>query len=198
MQALTDEHWSAVKWILCYIKFTIQHGLFLSRHFSVQLTVYTDADCAGSIDNRIFTSGYCFFLGTNLISWSSKKQCTVARSSTEAEYRGMANAAAEVIWLQSLLREFGVPQSPPLVLCDNLSAAYLSINLIRHSHSKHVETDIHFMRDYVTNGVLNVRFVSTKDQQADILTKSLSSLRFSMLKNKLSNSFKPASLARGC
>ena len=164
MQASTDEHWSVVKLVLCYLKSIIQHSLFLSSYSSVQFTAYTDADWAGSINDRKSTSGYCVFLGTNLISWSSKKQCTVARSSTEAEYRGVANAAAEVVWLQSLLRELGVSQSPPIVLCDNLGATYLSINPIRHSRSKHVEIDIHFVRDYIANGVLNVRFVSTKHQ----------------------------------
>jgi len=78
MQASTDEHWSVVKQILCYLKSIIQHDLFLSRHFSVQLTAYTNADWAGSIDDRNFTSGYSVFLGINLISWSSKKQCIVA------------------------------------------------------------------------------------------------------------------------
>jgi len=109
----------------------------------------------------------------------------VARASAEAEYRGVTNAAEEVIWLQSLLRELGVPQSPPIVLCDNFGATYLSISPIRHSRSKHVKIDIHFVRDYIANGVLDVRFVSTKDQLADILTKPLSLLRFSILKNKL-------------
>jgi len=88
--------------------------------------------------------------------------------------------------LQSLLREFGLPQSPPIVLYNNLGATYLSVNPIRHSRSKHVEIDIHFVWDYIANGALDVRFVSTKDQLADILTKPLSPLRFSMLKNKLS------------
>ena len=111
----------------------------------------------------------------------------MARSSTEAEHRGVANAAAEVVWLQSLLHELGVPQSPPIVLCDNLGATYLSINLICDSRSKHVKIDIHFVRDYVANGVLDIQFVSTKDQLADILTKPLSSLALS--------SFEPASLA---
>jgi len=88
--------------------------------------------------------------------------------------------------LQSLFRELGLPQSPLIVFCDNLSATYLSVNTIRHSRSKYVEIDIHFVRHYVTNGVLHVWFVSIKDQLVDILTKPLSSLRFSMLKNKLS------------
>jgi len=88
--------------------------------------------------------------------------------------------------LQSLLHELGLPQSPTIVLCDNLSATYLSVNHIRHSRSKHVEIDIHFVRDYVAIRVLDVRFVSTKHQLTDILAKPLSILRFSILKNKLS------------
>ena len=99
--------------------------------------------------------------------------------------------------MQSLLRELGVPQFPPIVLCDNLGATNLSINPIRHSRSKHVKIDIHFVRDYVANGVLDVRFVSTKDHLADILTKPLSSLRFSMLKNKLSVLSNPLRLREG-
>ena len=95
----------------------------------------------------------------------------MARSSTEAEYRGVVNVAAEVVWLRSLLHEFGVQQSPLIVLCDNLGATYLSVNPIRHSRSKQVEIDIHLVRDYVANELLDVRFVSTKDQLADILIK---------------------------
>ena len=128
----------------------------------MQLIAYTDEDWVGSIDEQKSTNGFCVFLGTNLISWSSKKQCTVAQSSTEVEYRGMTNAAAEIIWLQSLLHQLGLPQSPLIVLCDNLRAAYLSVNPICHSCTKHVEIDIYFVRDYVANEVLHVRFVSTK------------------------------------
>jgi len=109
----------------------------------------------------------------------------------------VVNAAADVIWLQSLLLELGVPQSLSIVLCDNLGATYLTINPIRHSRSKHVEIDVHFVRDYVANGVLNIRFVSAKDQLVDILIKPLSSLRFSMLKNKLPVLSNPLRL-RGC
>ena len=96
-----------------------------------------------------------------------------------------------------ITRELGVSQSPPIVLCDNLGATYFSINPIRHSRSKHVEIDIHFVRDYVANGVLDVRFICTKDQLADILTKPLSSLRFSMQKNKLSVLSNPLRLREG-
>jgi len=109
----------------------------------------------------------------------------VARSSTETEYRGVVNAATKVVWLQSLLRELRLSQSPLIVLCDNLGTVYRSVNPIYQSRSKHVEIDIHFARDYIVNGVLNIRFVGIKNQLADILIKLLSSSRFSMLKIKL-------------
>jgi len=173
MQAPTNEHWSVVKRILHYLKSTIQHGLFLSRHSSVLLTAYTDADCARSIDDRKFTSSYCVFLGTNLISWSSKKQCTVTRFSTEVEYRGVANAAEEVVWLQSLLHELGLSQSPPIVLCDNLGVTYLSINPFRRSHFKHVEIDTHFVQDNVANGVIDVRWALKTNLQTSLLRNHL-------------------------
>ena len=110
----------------------------------------------------------------------------MTRSSTEAEYRGVANAAAEVVWLQSLLCKLGLSQSPTIVLCDILGATYLSANPIQHSRSKHVAIDIHFVWDYVANRVLHVWFVSTKHQLEDLLTKPLSSSRFFMQKIKLS------------
>ena len=108
MQTPTDEHQSVVKQILYYLKSTIHHGLFLSRHSSVQLITYTDADSAGLINDKKSTCGYCVFRGTNIISWSWKKQCTMTQSSTEAEYRGIANATGKIVWLQSLLRELRV------------------------------------------------------------------------------------------
>ena len=138
------------------------------------------------MDDRTSTSAYISFLGTNPISWSSKKQRAVARSSTEAEYRALANAASETVWLNSLLHELGFPlKVPPLLLCDNLGATHLSFNPVNHSRMKHIQIDLHFVRELVQNGTLHVRHVHTQDQLADLLTKPLSRQRTELLRTKI-------------
>jgi hypothetical protein len=114
------------------------------------------------------------FLGSNLISWHARKQATVSRSSTEVEYKALANATAEVIWVQSLLAELGVSQSRAAVLwCDNLGATYLSANPVFHARTKHIEVDYHFVRERVARRLLDIRFIPSGDQVADGFTKSL-------------------------
>jgi hypothetical protein len=129
MHAPRDVHWNLVKRILRYIRGTINHGITISATPSTTLIVYSDADWAGCPDTRRSTSGYCVFLGDSLVSWSSKRQTTVSRSSAEAEYRAVANAAAECCWLRNLLRELHVVVDKATVIyCDNVSAVYLSEN----------------------------------------------------------------------
>ncbi|GJX86748.1 ribonuclease H-like domain-containing protein [Tanacetum coccineum] len=109
-----------------------------------------NADWAGCPTTRRSTSGYCVFLGNNLLSWSSKCQPTLSRSSAEAEYRGVINAVAETCWLRNLLRKLHTPLTPAtLVYCDNVNAVYLSCNPVQHQRTKHIEIDIHFVRDLV-------------------------------------------------
>lgn len=116
LHAPTDLHWSAVKRILRYLQHTSGVGLHIRQSTSMHLSAFSDADWAGSPDDRRSTSGFVVFLGSNLVSWSSRKQQTVSRSSTEAEYKTLANATAEIIWLQSLLGELRVYQSKAPVL----------------------------------------------------------------------------------
>ncbi|GKA93392.1 ribonuclease H-like domain-containing protein [Tanacetum coccineum] len=136
---------------LQYLTFTrpdISYVLFSSS--TTDLVAYSDADLAGCPTTRRSTSGYCVFLGNNLLSWSSKRQPTLSRSSAEAEYRGVANVVAETCWLRNLLRELHSPlSSATLVYCDNVSAVYLSCNPVQHQRTKHIEIDIHFVRDLV-------------------------------------------------
>jgi histone deacetylase 1/2 len=170
----TTLHWSAVKRILRYLKATSSLGLRIRKSLSTLVSAFSDVDWAGSPDDRRSTGGFVVFLGSNLVSWNARKQATVSRSSTEAEYKSLANATAEMMWVQTLLKELGVraPRYAKL-WCDNLGATYLSANPIFHARTKHIEVDFHFVRERVAQGLLKIQFVSTGDQVADGFTKPL-------------------------
>lgn len=151
----------------------------LRKPTSFHLIAYTDADWGGNVDDRTSTSAYLIFFGGNPISWLSKKQRTIARSSTEAEYRFVITATQELMWLTNLLKELHIPiQHPPRILCDNVGATYLCSNPILHSRMKHISMDYHFVKEKVQAGNLHVTHVSSKDQLADILIKPLAASRF--------------------
>ncbi|XP_021980057.1 uncharacterized mitochondrial protein AtMg00810-like [Helianthus annuus] len=146
MHAPREPHYQFLKRILRYVKGTIDHGLLLSPSSSTALTAYSDADWGGCPDSRRSTSGYCVYMGSNLISWSSKRQSTISRSSEEAEYRGMANTVTELSWVRNLLLELHVPvRHSSIVYCENISAVYLSNNPVQNQRTKHIELDIHFV-----------------------------------------------------
>ncbi|CAA6675688.1 unnamed protein product [Spirodela intermedia] len=130
---------------------------------------YSDVDWASSKNDRRSTGGYL----------SSKKHFIVSRSSTEAEYKALANTAAEFIWLNSLLNEIQIkPQGTPILYCDNLGATYLSVNPFFHARTKHIEINFHFICERVTAKQLQIRFLPSTHQLVDILTKPLLKSRF--------------------
>lgn len=186
MQSPTDVHWRAVKRILRYLRGTMKFGLHLRRCDDLSLTAFCDADSGNNPDDGRSTSGMAVFLGTNLITWQSKKQQVVSRSSTEAEYRSLACVVAELAWLKSLLSELQVPQpKPPVVWCDNLSTVMVSANSVLHARTKHIELDIFFVREKVANKEVEVRHIPAHAQVADILTKAISSSTFPSWRAKL-------------
>jgi hypothetical protein len=174
LHAPTEDHWLAVKMILRYLKSNTKIGLSICRSNSLLVSAYSDANWAGCLDDRRSTDGFVVFLSLNLISWSAYKQPTVSRSSTEAEYKVIANTAAEVMWIQILLIEIGI-QSPAQakLWCDNLGAKYLASNPVLHGRTKHIKVDYHFIRERVAKKLLQIEFVSTGDQIADGFTKAL-------------------------
>lgn len=181
-----EPHLAALKWILWYVRGTLHLGLVLRPTAQHELIAYSDADWAGCPDTRKSTSGYAVFLGDNLISWSSKRQNTVSRSSAEAEYHAVANAVAEASWLHQLLSELQSPlQRATLVYCDNISAVYMSANPVQHQRTKHIEIDLHFVREHVALGAVRVLHVPTTSQDADIFTKGVPSSLFTEFKTSL-------------
>ncbi|GKE03196.1 ribonuclease H-like domain-containing protein [Tanacetum coccineum] len=155
-----EPHFSALKRILRYVRGTLDYGLQLFFSSTTDLVAYSDADWDSCPITRRSTSGYCVFLGNNLLSWSFKRQLTLSRFSAEAEYRGVANAVAETCWLRNLLRDLHTLLfSATLVYCDNVSAVYLSCNPIQHQCTKHIEIDIYFVRDLVVVGQVRVLHV---------------------------------------
>jgi histone deacetylase 1/2 len=149
-------------------------GMQIRRSSSLLVSAFSDADWAGCPDDRRSTRGFAVFFGSNLVSWSARKQATVSSSSMEAEYKSLANATAEIIWVQSILAELGVPQPKVACLwCDNLGATYLSANPVFHARTKNIEVDFHFVRERVANKLLDVRFIPSGDQVVDGFTKPL-------------------------
>ncbi|GKB05903.1 ribonuclease H-like domain-containing protein [Tanacetum coccineum] len=194
-----EPHFSALKRILRYVRGTMDYGLQLFSSSATDLVAYSDADWAGCPTTQRSTSGYCVFLGNNLLSWSSKLQSNLSYPSAEAEYRGVANAIAEIYWLRNLLRELHTHLSfATLVYCDNVSVVYLSSNPFQHQRTKHIEIDIHFVRDLVAVGQVRVLHVPSRHQFADIFTKGLSSTLFEEFRSSLSVRCSPAPTAGEC
>jgi len=160
---------------------------------------YSDSDRAGSTADRKSTSGCCFNLGSSMISWYSRKQRSIALSSAEVEYMVASQASCEAIWLRKILADlFDTKLDPTTIYCDNRSCIKLSENPIFHDRSKHIEMKYHFIRDIVQKGAVNLRYVSTNEQVADILTKGLSKGKFEYFREKLGVIENPFLTKREC
>jgi hypothetical protein len=180
-----ESHLIVVKRIFRYLLGTIDLGLWYLKTNSFDLISYTDADFAGCKIDRISTSGTCHFLRHSLVSWFSKKQNSVALSTAEAEYVAAGSYCAQSLYIKQQLEDFKILFDHIPIRCDNTSAISLSKNPIQHSRTKHIEIRYHFIRDHVQKGDIELEFVSTDSQWADILTKTLIEERFCTIRREI-------------
>ncbi|KAE8673808.1 hypothetical protein F3Y22_tig00111772pilonHSYRG00252 [Hibiscus syriacus] len=186
MESPTTTHFKAAKRILRYLKGTIDFGLFYSVSNDYKLVGYSNSDWGGDIDNRRSTTGFVFFMGDTTFTWMSKKQPIVTLSTCEAEYVAATSCVCHAIWLRNLLNEIGLIQEEPTKVCvDNKSAIALAKNPVFHDRSKHIDIRYHYIRECVARNDVEVEYVKSQDQVADIFTKPLKSEDFIRLRNLL-------------
>jgi hypothetical protein len=162
------------------------YGLWYPRNQSLQLTTYSNADWANCVDERKSTSGGAFFLGNSLVAWLSKKQGSISLSTTETEYIATATCCTQVLWMIQTLANLEVKYTTPIpIYCDNTSAISVSKNPVFHSKTKHIPIKYHFLREQLTNQIVQVHYIPTTEQIAYIFTKPLAKTPFEYLRHKL-------------
>nr|GEV41086.1 hypothetical protein [Tanacetum cinerariifolium] len=190
-----EKHVHAVKRIFRYLRGTVHRGLWYPKDSSVSLTAFVDAYHAGCQDTCRSTSGSVQFLGERLISWSFKRQKSAAISSTKAKYIALSSCCAQILWMRSQLSDYGLGFNKIPIYCDNKSAIALCCNNVQHSRSKHIDIRYHFIKEQVENGVIELYFINTEYQLADLFTKALGRERIEFLIIKLGmRSFTPQTL----
>lgn len=198
MQTPSQNHYSALLHTLNYVSSTIDQGILLKATDRITLQAFSDSDWASCLDTRRSVTGYLLLLGHSPVSWKSKKQGTVSKSSSEAEYRAMSAAASEITWIIRLLEDLGIQDLKPVTLhYDNQSALHIAHNPVLHDRTKHIEVDCHFTRENVMEGLLQLTYLPTSSQLADVFTKILPSHQFHDLLSKL-GMFHTLSSLRGC
>jgi hypothetical protein len=190
----THAHHNAAIRVLRYLKSCPGKGLLFPRSCTTQLRGFSDADWATCVDSRRSITGYCFFIGHSLVSWRTKKQSTISRSSSEAEYRALASVIYELQWLTFLLRDLRVSRSAPsLLYCDNHNALHIAANLVFHRKTKHLDINCHLVREKSQTGLMKLLSVPSSNHIADIFIKALPPrlFFFNLSKLKLEDIFLP-------
>ena len=179
-------HWAAAKHVLRYLQGTVDYGLLYTRGKDIRLSGFIDADWVGSSVDWKSTSGYCFNNGSGMTSWCSRKQKSVALSSSEEEYMAASTVSCEAIWHRKLLVNlFKRKMEATRIMCDNQSCIKLSENPVFHDWSKHIDIWCHFVRDCVQRGAVQLSYTPTGEQVADILTKALGRTKFDYFRKKM-------------
>jgi hypothetical protein len=180
-----EVHLRVLKRILRYLVHTPKFGFWYPKGSTFDLIGYSDVDWAGCKIDRKSTSGTCQFLGRSLVSWASKKQNSVALSTAKAEYIVAGHCCVQLLWMRQTLRDHGYKLTKVPLLCDNESAIRMAYNPVEHSRTKHIAIRYHFLRDHQQRGDIEIAYVSTKEQLADIFTKPLDEKTFTKLRNEL-------------
>jgi hypothetical protein len=184
-----EKHWIACKRILRYLKSTSELGLNYQNNRNddkIILSGYCDADWAGDVDDRKSTTGYIIKINDCLINWVSKKQSTVSLSSAEAEYMSISATIQEMQWIRSLLKELNIlSEQVPILYCDNQSAIAISENDKFHNRTKHIDIRHHYIRETIKNKEVELKWIASESQEADILTKSLSKPLFEQMRLRI-------------
>ncbi|GJX31377.1 retrovirus-related pol polyprotein from transposon TNT 1-94 [Tanacetum coccineum] len=193
----TEKHLKEVKRIFRYLRGTVNTGLWYTKDSGIELTRFSDADYAGCKDTFKSTSGGAQFLGEKLVSWSSKKQDCTALSTAEAEYVSLSVCCAQVLWMRTQLTDYGFHFNKIPIYCDSKSAIAISCNPVQHSRTKHIAVRYHFIKEHVEKGTIELYFVKTDYQLADLFTKALPVDRFNYLVRRLGmRSLSPKELER--
>ncbi|KAM2065116.1 hypothetical protein EV1_027912 [Malus domestica] len=186
MENPTTTHLKTAKRIIRYLKGTVNFGLLYSSSSNYKLVGYSDSDWAGDSDDRKSTTGFVFFMGDTAFTWMSKKQQIVTLSTCEAEYVAATSCVCHAIWLRNLLKELSTPQEGPTeIYVDNKSAIALAKNPVFHDRSKHIDIRYHYIRECIARKDVQVEYVKSQDQVADIFTKPLKQEDFIRLRNSI-------------
>ncbi|KAK0591784.1 hypothetical protein LWI29_007955 [Acer saccharum] len=178
-------HLSSVKRIICYVNGTSNYRIWYSFDTNDSIVSFSDVDWAGNCDDRKSTSGGCFFLWNNLVSWFCKKQNSISLSTVEAEYIAAGSGCTQLLWMKQMLVDYGFNQGTLTLFCDNMSAINISKNLVQHSRTKHIDIHHHFIRELFENKCIVLEHVGTNDQLADLFNKPLDATRFKTLSRSI-------------
>nr|XP_043639644.1 uncharacterized mitochondrial protein AtMg00810-like [Erigeron canadensis] len=167
-----DLHFKLAMRVIRYLKGSPGKGIFFKKEGNLSLSAFVDSNWAKKVTTRKSITGYILFLGSCPISWKSKKQQTISRSSAEAEFRALAAITCEVIWVQKILEELGVHKTRPVsIFCDSKAAIQIAANLVFHEKTKHFELDLFFIREKILLGIIETIKVTSEENSSDIFTK---------------------------